>query len=143
MLAVYRHELEVSKPALDENGHVNNVQYVQWMQDVAVVHSAHAGCTRATRACGATWVIRTHRIEYFRPAFAGERIAVLTWVVNFRKVRSLRKYRFVRVADKTLLAEGETDWVFVDAHTGRPRVIPETVSGTFETLPEDGEPPAL
>jgi len=113
------------------------------MQDVAVLHSETAGCTRATRACGATWVIRTHQIEYFRPAFAGDRIAVFTWVVNFRKVRSLRKYRFVRVADKTLLAEGETDWVFVDAHTGRPRVIPETVSGAFTTLPEDGEPPSL
>jgi acyl-CoA thioester hydrolase len=58
-------------------------------------------------------------------------------------VRSLRKYRLVRVADKTLLAEGETDWVFVDAHSGRPGVIPETVSGAFETLPEDEEPLAL
>ena len=143
MPAVYRHDLEVSKTAVDDNGHVNNVQYVHWMQDVAVLHSETAGCTRATRACGATWVIRTHRIEYFRPAFAGDHIAVLTWVVNFRKVRSLRKYRFVRLTDKILLAEGETDWVFVDAHTGRPRVIPETVFGAFERLPEDGEPPAL
>ena len=143
MPAVYRHDLEVSEAALDDNGHVNNVQYVHWMQDVAVLHSAQAGCTRATKACGATWVIRTHRIEYLRPAFAGDRVAVLTWVVNFRKVRSLRKYRFIRVADRTLLAEGATDWVFVDARTGRPRAIPETVSDTFETLPEDGEPPAL
>jgi acyl-CoA thioester hydrolase len=143
MPVVYRHDVEVSEAAVDDNGHVNNVQYVHWMQDVAVLHSETAGCTRATRACGATWVIRTHRIEYFRPAFAGDRIAVFTWVVNFRKVRSLRKYRFVRVADKALLADGETDWVFVDAHTGRPRVIPETVSGAFTTLPEDGEPPSL
>jgi acyl-CoA thioester hydrolase len=143
MPAVYRHDLEVSEAAVDGNGHVNNVQYVHWMQDVAVLHSETAGCTRATRACGATWVIRTHRIEYSRPAFAGDRIAVLTWVVNFRKVRSLRKYRFMRVTDKTLLAEGETDWVFVDAHTGRPRVIPETVSRAFTTLPENEEPLSL
>ncbi|MDD4870410.1 MAG: acyl-CoA thioesterase [Kiritimatiellae bacterium] len=143
MPAVYRYDLKVNDAAVDGNGHVNNVQYVQWMQDVAVMHSETTGCTKATRDCGATWVVRTHRIEYFRPAFAGDNIAVLTWVVNFRKVRSLRKYRFVRVTDNVLLAEGETDWVFVDVHSGRPRVIPDTVSGAFETLPEDGEPPSL
>ena len=137
----FRHELKVSKTCIDENGHVNNVQYVQWMQEVAVLHSEKSGCTEATRACGATWVVRTHRVDYFRPGFAGDQIAVFTWVSNFRKVRSLRKYRFVRLPDQTVLAEGETDWVFIDATSGRPRAIPEAVSGVFETVPEDQEPP--
>jgi acyl-CoA thioester hydrolase len=140
MQRVYRHELEVSEEAVDDNGHVNNIQYVRWMQDVAVLHSEESGCTRATRAVGATWVVRTHRIEYFRPAFAGDHIAVLTWVSDFRRVRSLRKYRFQRVSDKTVLAEGETDWVFVDVDTGRPRVIPETVAGAFTVLAKEEEP---
>jgi len=143
MPAVYRHDFKVNGSFVDDNGHVNNVHYVQWMQDVAVMHSDTSGCTQATKACGATWVARTHRIEYLRPAFAGDHIAILTWVVNFRKVRSLRKYRFIRVKDKVLLAEGETDWVFVDVQSGRPRPIPGTVSGSFEILPEDVKPPEL
>lgn len=137
--AVYRHEFEIPPTAVDENGHVNNVCYVQWMQDVATAHSEAAGCTRATKAIGAVWVVRAHRIEYLRPAFAGERIAVLTWVTNFRKVRSLRKYRFVRLADQAVLAVGETDWVFVDGTTGRPRAIPDEVSGGFGLVPESEE----
>jgi acyl-CoA thioester hydrolase len=51
--------------------------------------------------------------------------------VNFRKVRSLRRYRFIRVADQTVLAEGETDWVFVDAATGRPQAIPDEIRKAF------------
>jgi acyl-CoA thioester hydrolase len=76
-------------------------------------------------------VIRTHRIEYLSPAFAGDAITVETWVANFRKVRSLRRYKFIRTANQTILAEAETDWVFVDAATGRPRAIPGEIRKVF------------
>jgi len=140
MVRIFRHEFEVPASALDRNGHVNNVQYVQWMQDVAVMHADAAGCSAATDAAGATWVARSHWIEYLRPAFAGDRIAAVTWVSGFRKVRSLRKYRFVRIDDGALLAEGETDWVFVDAATGKLRAIPANVAGAFTPVPQDEEP---
>ncbi len=140
MQPLYRHEFTVGQDAIDENGHVNNVVYVQWMQDVAVLHSNATGCTDATREIGAMWVARSHKIEYLNPAFAGDRIEALTWVVNFRKVRSLRRYKFVRTSDQAVLAQGETDWVFMDARRGRPRVIPEEVSGIFTLVDADQQP---
>ena len=140
MIRIYRHEIQVPPSAIDENGHVNNVQYVQWMQDAAIEHSERVGCTRLTREAGAIWVARSHTIEYLRPAFQDERITVLTWVTNWRKVRSLRKYRFVRDADGALLARGETDWVCVAAMTGRPRNIPDEVAEVFVLVPPDQEP---
>ena len=81
----------------------------------------------------ATWVVREHRIEYLLPAFVGEEVEVKTWVENIRRVRSLRKYEFVRKSDNKLLVKGETDWVFVDTKTGRPLPIPERVSQIFNT----------
>src|SRR6476659_5366311 len=113
MSHVYAHEIEVLPSALDANGHANNVEFVRWMNDAAVAHSDVRGCTAATRAAGATWMVRSHRIDYRRPAFAGERVRVLTWVADVRRVFSLRKYQFVRVGDETLLAKAETDFVFV------------------------------
>jgi acyl-CoA thioester hydrolase len=136
---IYRHELTVSEDTIDENGHVNNVEYLRWMLDAAVLHSGSLGCTDAIKALGMTWVVRTHRIEYLRPAFAGEKIVVLTWVSNFRRVRSLRKYKVVRVKDKAVLAEGETDWVFVNAKTGKLRSIPKEVLALFEVLLQEKE----
>lgn len=136
MEPVYRLEIVVPAELVDRNQHVNNVAYVQWMQDAALQHSSSTGCTRMTEAIGATWVARMHRIEYLSPAFAGDALTVLTWVADFRKVRSLRRYKFIRAADQKVIAQGETDWVFIHAATGRPRGIPSEIASLFELVPD-------
>jgi len=125
----------IPQTSIDENGHVNNVAYVQWMQDIAVEHYSSIGGVTA-QGPDATWVVREHKIEYLLPAFAGEEIEIKTWVENVRRVRSLRKYEFVRKSDNKILVRGETDWVFVDLKTGRPLAIPETVSEVFAVKPK-------
>ncbi len=89
---------------------------------------------------GGTWVVRSHTIEYLSPAFAGEEVVALTWVVNFRRVRSVRRHKFFRKSDSTLFAKGETEWVFVDAESGTPRKIPEEVMRLFPLVAKDEEP---
>jgi acyl-CoA thioester hydrolase len=137
---IYPYEFTIPEDAVDENGHVNNVMYVQWMQDAAIRHYEAISGTQPTQAIGATWVVRSHKIEYLSPAYAGERIRVLTWVANMRRVRSLRRYRFIRVADEQLLVRGETDWVFLDVKTGRPRAVPPEVTDLFTLVPDGQEP---
>lgn len=131
---IFRHEFVVPKEAEDANGHVNNVVYVQWMQDVAILHSNSVGGREAMRAVGCTWVVRSHKVEYVSPAFAGDCIEASTWVLNVQRARSLRQYRFVRTSDAKLLAQGETEWVFVNAQTGRPTAIPENVRNCYLPL---------
>jgi acyl-CoA thioester hydrolase len=120
----------IPEAAIDENGHVNNVTYVQWMQDIAVEHYASIGGIQV-QGPDATWVVRTHKVEYFLPAFLGEEIEIRTWVETIQRVRSLRMYEFVRVADGKTLVKGETDWVFVDTKSGRPLAIPDGVKNIF------------
>lgn len=131
---IFTYRFTIPESAMDENGHVNNVTYVQWMQDIAVRHYDSLGGTDTTQSLGATWVVREHRIEYLLPAFAGEEIEAQTWVENIRRVRSLRKYRFIRVFDGKELVRGETDWVFVNAQTGQPLRIPEEVYQVLNLL---------
>jgi acyl-CoA thioester hydrolase len=133
---IYSKTFTIPANAIDENGHVNNVAYVQWMQDIAVEHYESIGGTNPMQLMGATWVVREHRVEYLLPAFSGEEIEIKTWVENVRRVRSLRKYEFVRRSDGKVLVKGETDWVFVDAKTGAPRAIPEEVSKVFAITQE-------
>jgi len=137
MEPIYPYEFTIPNEAVDENGHVNNVMYVQWMQDAAVRHYEAMGGRQITLDIGGTWVVRSHKIEYLSPAFAGERVRVLTWVANMRRVRSLRRYRFVRVTDEQVLVRGETDWVFVDAETGLLRAVPPEVSKLFTLVPDE------
>ncbi len=127
---IYSKTIHIPESAIDENGHVNNVTYVQWMQDIAVEHYASIGGIEAQGA-DSTWVVREHKIEYFLPAFLSEEIEVKTWVENIRRVRSLRKYEFTRTSDGKILVKGETDWVFVDVKTGSPRAVPEAVIKVF------------
>jgi acyl-CoA thioester hydrolase len=135
---VYRHEFVVGADVIDANGHVNNVAYVQWMQDVAVCHFTSVGGVGLLKELGGTWVARAHRIEYLRPAFAGDRIEARTWVADLRRVRSHRHYEFVRVSDRAVLARGETDWVLVDVQSGKPKSIPEAIRRAFTLVPETG-----
>lgn len=138
--AVYRDEILVPESAIDENGHVNNVAFVQWMQDVAIRHFDAVGGRAAMQAAGGAWVVRSHHVEYLLPAFAGERVRVHTWVVNFNRALSLRRYRFLRVADGKLLVRGETQWVFVSTATGRPLRIPAEMQRAFSLVPEGAGP---
>lgn len=126
----YSKTFTIPASAIDENGHVNNVVYVQWMQDIAVEHYASIGGIQA-QGTDATWVVRSHKVEYFLPAYEGEEVEVRTWVETIQRVRSLRKYEFVRRSDGKTLVKGETDWVFVDVKSGRPVAIPQEVAGVF------------
>lgn len=140
MPKIYEHSLTIPTEANDENGHVNNVVYVQWMQDVATMHSDTQGCTRERyHALGSSWFIRSHKIEYLLPAFAGDEITIKTWVSNMKRTRSLRRYRFFS-ADGKVLANAETDWVYVCNETGRPRSIDKEVAEAFVIVNEGEEP---
>ncbi len=141
MKGIGRTTLVVPESAIDVNGHVNNVQYVQWMQDAAMAHSAALGWpTQRFLALGRTWIIRSHTIEYFHSAYAGDRIEILTWVTDFQKIRSSRQYKFIRPADGTVLAKAATVFIFCDLHTGRPISIPLEVQQAYPLITPENEP---
>ena len=141
MPKIYSYCFTIPSEANDENGHVNNVAYVQWMQDVATMHSDAQGCTREFyQRLDSSWIARSHHIEYLRPAFAGDEIEIQTWVCNLKRVSSLRRYRFLDVKKQTLLAQAETEWIYVSADTGRPRKIDAEVSEAFILVPSEEEP---
>ena len=140
-LRVYVHRFAFPPAAEDENHHVNNVEYVRMLQESAIAHTRQNGwAPDELHARGWTWVVRSHFIEYLQPCRAGEEIALYTWVANFRKIRSLRKYRFVRVSDGAVLANAQTEWAFLDFRKGRPVAIPPEVLAAYAVIPADEEP---
>jgi acyl-CoA thioester hydrolase len=137
---IFSKRFPVPPEAIDMQGHVSNLAYVGWMQDVAIEHSAAAGWSMPRYLeLGAGWVVRSHFIEYFRPAFADEIVSVHTWVPRFDQRSTPRRYLFLRDADRVELAGAETIWVFVDLKTGRRRPIPAELLAAFEAIPEEIE----
>ena len=139
MKGLFSWDFPIPPEAIDGNGHVNNVRFVQWMQDIAIAHAAHNGGTAAAQRLGGTWFARSHRIDYLGQAFPEDRLVVQTWIVDFQRARSRRRFRFLRAADGVVLARAETEWAFVDSTTGRPRAIPPEVIACFVALGEEPE----
>ena len=140
MPKVFIKKLTVSNDAIDMNNHVNNIVYLSWMQEAAIQHSEAQGWPiERYLKTGGSWVVRSHFIKYLHPAFLGDSISILTWVSGIRKQSSMRKYLFWRGRDKKVLAEAETNWVFVDLKTGRPCLIPPELRSAFEIVSEDNE----
>jgi len=132
LLSVYEHIVTVRPEDIDEMDHANNVCYVRWMQEAATGHSTVNGWP-ATKylESGFAWVARRHTIEYLQPAHLGDELMVRTSVVDFRNVRSTRRYHFIRKSDGALLAKAETLWAFVSLTTRQPIKVPLEVASCF------------
>lgn len=141
MPRIHEYRLTVTEEDLDDQGHVNNVEFLRWMQSAAIEHSEVQGWPASRyRRLGAGWVVRSHSITYRQPAFRGDEIAVFTWVSSFRRVLSLRRYKIVRVEGRTELAVAETEWAFVDLASRSPARIPADLLAAFEEVSENEEP---
>jgi acyl-CoA thioester hydrolase len=133
-------DFTVPENAIDVNRHVNHLEYLRWMQDLAIEHSAARGWAQERyQAAGIAWVVRSHSIEYLRPAFAGDALSLVTWVADLRSRSSLRKYLVWRTSDRQVLAQAETRWVLVDVGSGRARAIPDELRSSFEVVSDSNE----
>lgn len=141
MPAIFGYEHIVREEEIDGLGHVNNLAYIRWMQEAAVAHSAAQGWPAARyQDLNVGWVVRSHEIEYLRPAFAAEHVVVWTWVSSFRRISSIRKYRIVRPSDGVVLAIAATNWAFIDTLRLAPRRMPPEIIDAFIVVGPADEP---
>ena len=129
-------EIIPTEDEIDELGHVSNVAYVRWIQDIAKAHSAAIGLDHATyERIGKVFVVRKHEVEYLAPAFLGERIVLFTHVAGWKGATSERRTRIVRQKNGQELARAVTLWAFVSKTNGRPRRIDRDVIHAFRQPP--------
>jgi len=135
---IYTQQITVGQDDIDMQHRVSNLRYVAWMQDVAVAHSAVCGWPMGGEdSIGQGWVGRQHTITYKRPAFLGDVITAATWIASYASRRSLRRYAFWNAKEKALLAEAETQWVFIDMTSGKPVSVPDELQDSFPIVDED------
>lgn len=115
---------------IDELGHVSNLRYLSWVQEVAKRHSVAVGFDHGRYVeLGAVFVVRRHELDYLLPAFEGERLTVRTHIATFAKVSCTRQTEMFR--DERCVMRASTLWAFVSTMTGRPTRIPEILHAAF------------
>ena len=124
----FSHSFCVSAEDIDVQGHVNNVAFVRWIQDVAVAHWFSV-TTEETRE-KFTWIVVRHEIDYKKQAFENEEITATTWVGKATHVTCERFTEIGRGAD--LLVQARSVWCMIDKRTGKPHRITEEIKSVFE-----------
>lgn len=127
--------LRVRHYEMDAQGHVNNAVYQHYLEQVAIEHSESLGFGPVRyRQFGGTFVMRRVTIDYLRPAFAGETLALTTWLAEMRGPRAVRRYEIRKQSETDLLVTAEALWVWVDGATLRPKAIPAQILDAFGQL---------
>ena len=115
----FSHSFCVQPGDIDEQGHVNNVAYLRWIQDVAAAHWFQSA-TEEQQARFA-WVVVRHEIDYKKQAFENEELTVTTCVGEWSKVTCERFTEITRGDD--VLVKGRTVWCVLDRETAKPARI--------------------
>jgi acyl-CoA thioester hydrolase len=123
----FNERVTVGPEHLDQFGHTNNVIYLSWLEKVAWSHSISLGLgfdsyERLNAGC----VARRHELDYLAPTFAGDELALGTWIAECdARLTMWRAYQIIRVGDGKTVLRGRTQWVCVDLKTGKPRRMPQ------------------
>jgi acyl-CoA thioester hydrolase len=125
----YELAIQVQPSDIDELGHVNNVVYLRWVQDVAVAHWRSAATEAQQR--GVVWVVVRHEIDYKHAARLEDGIVARTWVGTATRGTFERHTEIVRARDRRVLARTRTLWCPIDPESGRPMSVPDDVRERF------------
>lgn len=109
---------------IDQLGHVNNIVYLRWVQDIAIAHWNSLTTDEQREAI--LWVVVRHEIDYKQAAHLGDSIVARTWVGAASGLHFERLTELYRASDHALLAKAQTFWCPIDRQTGKlKRVSPE------------------
>ncbi len=123
----FSHSFKVDKSDIDEQGHVNNVVYLRWIQDVAVAHWRHSASEEQLTKY--SWIAVRHEIDYKKQAFEGDEITAATWIGEWKHV-TCERFTEISRGDE-LLVRGRTVWCMIDRETARPARITEGLIERF------------
>lgn len=125
-MQTYQYTLIVQPDDIDALEHVNNVRYVQWVQDAAEAHwNQLAGEHLKDRYI---WMVLRHDIQYKGQAFEGNSLLISTYVTKSEGVTSTRVVEIIREDTKKLLLKATTQWCLLSKDTKRPaRLTPEII----------------
>jgi acyl-CoA thioester hydrolase len=136
-MRLFSRRFRVRHYELDSFGHVNNVVYVNYMQEAAIEASRDAGFGPVWyKERGVGWVIRQLSIRYYLPASYDDELEIKTWVSDVRRVQSTREYLMTRTVDGAPIARARANWVYLDLQTGQPARLPDQLKDAFEPTGE-------
>lgn len=137
MSTIFDLKIKATAQDIDILGHVNNVVYVKWMQDVATAHIEQLGLgVEQYLELKHAMVAVEHHMNYRKACFENDEIILRTWLNDLNAMYSFRQYAFFRPSDQSLLFVGNTKWACVEIATGRPKRLSPTFTQAYQPISE-------
>ncbi len=121
--------VHILPPDFDRLGHVNNVVYLRYVQEVATAH--WMAVATPEQSAQSIWVVRRHEIDYNHPILPGNDLLGLTWVHQPTGMRFERSVWLVSPDKERVYAQAKTTWLLLDPKTGRPKKVDEELLEGF------------
>ena len=122
-MAFFETKYTVKSSHIDELNHVNNVVYLQWIQDIANLHWTQLKKGGDTTAY--VWVVIRHEIDYVGQALLGDSIVAKTWVGKTGGIRSTRHLEFYK--NNKLIVKAQTTFCLVKFKSFKPTRITDQI----------------
>ena len=110
-MAFFETKYTVKSSHIDELNHVNNVVYLQWIQDIANLHWTQL--KKGVDTTAYVWVVIRHEIDYVGQALLGDSIVAKTWVGKTGGIRSTRHVEFYK--NNKLIVKAQTTFCLVNS----------------------------
>ena len=102
----------------DANGCLHNTYYLAFMQETAFDALAQAGYVLENhKQLAYQWLIYETYLNYKKPLHYNNQAQVQTWSIDMRRLSSRRAYDFINLKDGACIAQGWSDWVYVEAQS--------------------------
>ncbi|AKH43106.1 acyl-CoA thioester hydrolase [Altererythrobacter atlanticus] len=118
---------------IDENGHVNNAVWVQWMERLATAHWEAVALAEHQRAFA--WVVTRHEIDYRGNIAEGDTVEGLTEIREAPRGARFDRYFIFTDGEGRQVVKAKTTWAMIDRESSRIMRVPAEVAAPF--LPED------
>ncbi len=115
----YTYSLTVEPEHIDNLNHVNNVVYLQWVNDISEKHWNILAVNGLKEKY--FWVVLRHELDYHNEAFLNDELSLETWIGESKGVKSVRHVEIYK-GDNLLLKAAST-WCLIDAKTLKPTRI--------------------
>jgi acyl-CoA thioester hydrolase len=130
----HNYPIRVAAGDIDFMGHVNNANYLTWVQEAVLAHWRSIAPPQAVAEH--LWIALKHEITYRRPAFLDDEVIATVVLERVQGARAF--YDTVIKRGEEVLAEVKSSWCCVAADTLRPARIARDVAAKF--FGESGSP---
>lgn len=118
---------------IDFVGHVNNINYITWMENgrVKLFEAAGISITDLLDKYNTLPIITETFIQYKRALFLNNQVRIEAWVSQVNNASAILQFRFYNEKDE-LCTSGYQKGSFINSQTMRPIRISEALRTAFE-----------